>query len=300
MKSGPLSGDDRGYPRVCVCSRRARAFVHRLSSVETCVSEGVSLEEQVRRIKDIEAIESDSFVPQAFKSSRDDVKVRPRPSFSPFLSLFSPSLIEFASPRCHMPSVRRRPRPNQTFTWAPGVATRGGSIRRRGVRAPPERRKHKSSRRYSRAPPPRFSAHISRHFQQAQKEFTSFYCAASCQSPIPTQKLTRRAQTRIWDFNKKIIIKRRNTICCLRGIFHRCTPPLWPSFELHRWSSASNFLRVHSGSVELSQISGALRSPSDRDSSFLPNDQLIQLYEELVDPHFFHMRVSTDESVTTQ
>lgn len=127
-----------------------------------------------------------------------------------------------------MPSVRRRPRPNQTFTWAPGVATRGGSIRRRGVRAPPERRKHKSSRRCSRAPSPRFSAHISRHFQQAQKEFTSFYCEASCQSPIPTQKLTRTAQTRIWDFNKKIIIKRRNTICCLRGIFHRCTPPLCP------------------------------------------------------------------------
>lgn len=75
----PLSGDDRGYPCVCVCSRRVRAFVHRLSSVETCVSEGVSLEEQVRRIKDIEAIESDSFVPQAFKSSRDDVKVRPVP-----------------------------------------------------------------------------------------------------------------------------------------------------------------------------------------------------------------------------
>lgn len=42
----------------------------------TCVSEGTSLEEQVRRIKDIEAIESDSFVPQAFKSSRDVVKVR--------------------------------------------------------------------------------------------------------------------------------------------------------------------------------------------------------------------------------
>lgn len=37
--------------------------------------EGTSLEEQVRRIKDIEAIESDSFVPQAFKSSRDDIKV---------------------------------------------------------------------------------------------------------------------------------------------------------------------------------------------------------------------------------
>ncbi|GAA6082931.1 serine/Arginine-related protein 53 isoform X3 [Tachysurus ichikawai] len=34
-------------------------------------SEEVSLAEQVRRIKEIEAIESDSFVPQAFKSSRD-------------------------------------------------------------------------------------------------------------------------------------------------------------------------------------------------------------------------------------
>lgn len=63
-----------------MCSRRVCvAFVHGLSSVGTCVSEGVSLEEQVRRIKDIEAIESDSFVPQAFKSSRDDVKVRPVP-----------------------------------------------------------------------------------------------------------------------------------------------------------------------------------------------------------------------------
>lgn len=39
--------------------------------------EGTSLEEQVRRIKDIEAIESDSFVPQAFKSSRDDIKTEP-------------------------------------------------------------------------------------------------------------------------------------------------------------------------------------------------------------------------------
>ncbi|XP_051535607.1 serine/Arginine-related protein 53 [Myxocyprinus asiaticus] len=37
--------------------------------------EEVSLAEQVRRIKDIEAIESDSFVPQAFKSSRDTTKV---------------------------------------------------------------------------------------------------------------------------------------------------------------------------------------------------------------------------------
>ncbi|XP_041919039.1 serine/Arginine-related protein 53-like, partial [Alosa sapidissima] len=40
-----------------------------------CVcSEGTTLEEQVRRIKDIEAIESDSFVPQAFKSSRETPK----------------------------------------------------------------------------------------------------------------------------------------------------------------------------------------------------------------------------------
>lgn len=39
--------------------------------------QGTSLEEQVRRIKDIEAIESESFVPQAFKSSRDDIKTEP-------------------------------------------------------------------------------------------------------------------------------------------------------------------------------------------------------------------------------
>lgn len=295
----PLSGDDRGYPCVCVCSRRARAFVHRLSSVETCVSEGVSLEEQVRRIKDIEAIESDSFVPQAFKSSRDDVKVRPRPSFSPFLSLFSPSLIEFTSLHCHMPSVRRRPRPNQTFTWAPGVATRGGSIRRRGVRAPPERRKHKSSRRCSRAPSPRFSAHISRHFQQAQKEFTSFYCEASCQSPIPTQKLTRTAQTRIWDFNKKIIIKRRNTICCLRGIFHRCTPPLCPVLSCIGGRRPQTF----SGSTR--DLWSSVRSlglfvPPLSETLPSPNWSAHPVYEELVDPHFFHMRVSTDESVNAQ
>lgn len=37
--------------------------------------EELSLAEQVRRIKEIEAIESDSFVPQAFKSSRDTAKV---------------------------------------------------------------------------------------------------------------------------------------------------------------------------------------------------------------------------------
>ncbi|KAM6972871.1 serine/Arginine-related protein 53 [Aplochiton taeniatus] len=42
--------------------------------------EGSTLAEQVRRLKDIEAIESDSFVPQAFKSSRDtatDPQVEP-------------------------------------------------------------------------------------------------------------------------------------------------------------------------------------------------------------------------------
>lgn len=54
----------------------------------------------MRRIKDIEAIESDSFVPQAFKSSRDDMKVRSvslsLPS-SHACYLFSPSLIEFTS-----------------------------------------------------------------------------------------------------------------------------------------------------------------------------------------------------------
>ncbi|KTF76329.1 hypothetical protein cypCar_00020491 [Cyprinus carpio] len=42
---------------------------------KTKEKEEVSLAEQVRRIKDIEAIESDSFVPQAFKSSRNATKV---------------------------------------------------------------------------------------------------------------------------------------------------------------------------------------------------------------------------------
>lgn len=54
----------------------------------------------MRRIKDIEAIESDSFVPQAFKSSRDDIKVRSVPLSLPSphsLYLFTPSLIEFPS-----------------------------------------------------------------------------------------------------------------------------------------------------------------------------------------------------------
>nr|XP_057936710.1 serine/Arginine-related protein 53 [Doryrhamphus excisus]XP_057936711.1 serine/Arginine-related protein 53 [Doryrhamphus excisus]XP_057936712.1 serine/Arginine-related protein 53 [Doryrhamphus excisus]XP_057936713.1 serine/Arginine-related protein 53 [Doryrhamphus excisus]XP_057936714.1 serine/Arginine-related protein 53 [Doryrhamphus excisus] len=40
-------------------------------------TDGSSLEDQVRRIKDIEAIESDSFVQQAFKSSRDGIKTEP-------------------------------------------------------------------------------------------------------------------------------------------------------------------------------------------------------------------------------
>uniref|UniRef100_A0A672HS35 Arginine/serine-rich coiled-coil 1 n=1 Tax=Salarias fasciatus TaxID=181472 RepID=A0A672HS35_SALFA len=59
------------YMRVCFCTRACFLFT------VTCVSEGTSLEEQVRRIKDLEAIESDSFVPQAFKSSRDDIKTEP-------------------------------------------------------------------------------------------------------------------------------------------------------------------------------------------------------------------------------
>lgn len=38
-----------------------------------------------------------------------------RPSFSPCLSLFFPSLIEFPSLDCHVPSVPRQRRPNHTF-----------------------------------------------------------------------------------------------------------------------------------------------------------------------------------------
>lgn len=98
-----------------------------------------------------------------------------RPSFSPFLSLVSPSLIEFTSLHCHMPSVRRRPRPNQTFTGAPGVATRGGSIRRRGVRAPPERRKHKSSRRQQpRSVSPLLHTHQQTYFRRHRKNSLVF------------------------------------------------------------------------------------------------------------------------------
>ncbi|XP_016368007.1 serine/Arginine-related protein 53-like [Sinocyclocheilus rhinocerous] len=46
-----------------------------MKEAKTKEEEQMSLAEQVRRIKDIEAIESDSFVPQAFKSSRDGTKV---------------------------------------------------------------------------------------------------------------------------------------------------------------------------------------------------------------------------------
>lgn len=48
-----------------------------------------------------------------------------RPSFSPF----SPSLIEFPSLDRHVPSVRRRPRPNHTFLPAP-VGTDPRRLRR--------------------------------------------------------------------------------------------------------------------------------------------------------------------------
>ncbi len=48
----------------------------------------MSLAEQVRRIKDIEAIESDSFVPQAFKSSRDCTKVHLSLSILSYIYIF--------------------------------------------------------------------------------------------------------------------------------------------------------------------------------------------------------------------
>lgn len=106
-----LSKHDKGwlalcgfvYDHLCVSGQACACFCSLVPICVTCVSEGTSLEEQVRRIKDIEAIESDSFVPQAFKSSRDDIKVRsvslsfPAPHF---LDLFTLSLIEFPSLRC--------------------------------------------------------------------------------------------------------------------------------------------------------------------------------------------------------
>uniref|UniRef100_A0A3B3UBX3 Uncharacterized protein n=1 Tax=Poecilia latipinna TaxID=48699 RepID=A0A3B3UBX3_9TELE len=73
-----FSDHDRRWSTLCVMENTC-VFLCMCVSVHgfpclTCFSEGTSLEEQVRRIKDIEAIESDSFVPQAFKSSRDDTK----------------------------------------------------------------------------------------------------------------------------------------------------------------------------------------------------------------------------------
>lgn len=96
---------------ICVCL----CCAHVLSHMYLCASEGVSLEEQVRRIKDIEAIESDSFVPQAFKSSRDDTKVRflPLPPTSLSLAISISYWICLAA--MPPPSVQRQPRPNQTF-----------------------------------------------------------------------------------------------------------------------------------------------------------------------------------------
>uniref|UniRef100_A0A3B3VJ94 Arginine/serine-rich coiled-coil 1 n=1 Tax=Poecilia latipinna TaxID=48699 RepID=A0A3B3VJ94_9TELE len=78
-----FSDHDRRWSTLCVMENTC-VFLCMCVSVHgfpclTCFSEGTSLEEQVRRIKDIEAIESDSFVPQAFKSSRDDTKVRSVP-----------------------------------------------------------------------------------------------------------------------------------------------------------------------------------------------------------------------------
>lgn len=64
--------------------------------------EELSLAEQVRRIKDIEAIETDSFVPQAFKSSRDATKVHlslsPSLFFLPSVSYLYILLFDFLSP----------------------------------------------------------------------------------------------------------------------------------------------------------------------------------------------------------
>ncbi len=130
MKPSPnkircLSENDRGWLILRVCLRTCMCVsVYMCACLcswhffcVTCVSEGTSLEEQVRRIKDIEAIESDSFVPQAFKSSRDDIKVRsvslslPAPH-SRYLSL----CLLLNLPLCNaVPSVQRQPRPNQTF-----------------------------------------------------------------------------------------------------------------------------------------------------------------------------------------
>lgn len=121
---------------MCVFVDMRACFRSSPSFCVTCVSEGTSLEEQVRRIKDIEAIESDSFVPLAFKSSRDDIKVR---SVSLSLAtphsryLFTLSLIEFTSPqRCAVCPETAQTKSN--IHSAPFVPTWDGFIRRSTVR----------------------------------------------------------------------------------------------------------------------------------------------------------------------
>uniref|UniRef100_A0ACB8FBP5 Serine/Arginine- protein 53 n=1 Tax=Sphaerodactylus townsendi TaxID=933632 RepID=A0ACB8FBP5_9SAUR len=47
----------------------------RVFSGKVCLTDQTSLVEQVKRVKEIEAIESDSFIPQAFRSSKEDKKV---------------------------------------------------------------------------------------------------------------------------------------------------------------------------------------------------------------------------------
>lgn len=121
-----------GWSCVTVCFHNTRAhFCSDPFSCAPCVSEGVSLEEQVRRIKDIEAIESDSFVPQAFKSSRDDTKVR-SVSLSLSCYLFSLSLIGFTSPRCYAVCPETAQTKSNIHS-APFVPTWDGFIRRSAV-----------------------------------------------------------------------------------------------------------------------------------------------------------------------
>lgn len=134
MKSGVISENAMGWLIMCVtaCFHNTRAhFCSDPFSCAPCVSEGVSLEEQVRRIKDIEAIESDSFVPQAFKSSRDDTKVR-SVSLSLSCYLFSPSLIGFTSPRCYAVCPETAQTKSNIHS-APFVPTWDGFIRRSAV-----------------------------------------------------------------------------------------------------------------------------------------------------------------------
>lgn len=96
----------------------------------------------MRRIKDIEAIESDSFVPQAFKSSRDDTKVRSVSLFPPAphsLYLFTLPLIEFPSLQCwavcpetaqaksNIPIQRRLFQPETVSSGAPLFASKAAA-----------------------------------------------------------------------------------------------------------------------------------------------------------------------------